>query len=237
MSIREKIKYLFSIIFILFFYLNAEAKPEVGRIVQLTGDVDLTDIDTGMKIVPGIGAKIHENHKIRTGNKAFMEILLNDNTKIFIRDLTIIQISSLKMKSDNPPTTINFNTGKIRIKLSKQFKNWNLLVKTNVAIIGVKDIDTDLGVITTDYESKLAVFEGEAYIANSNREIIKSYDVKVKEETSIKLNVPPMEPIVLPQEILDVWLDYYDVVDKNRIIIKDRQDTGIIDSILRKKKF
>ena len=237
MSIQGKIKYLFSIIIILFFYLNAEAKPEVGRIVQLTGDVDLTDIDTGIKIVPGIGAKIHGNHKIRTGNKAFLEILLNDNTKIFLRELSIIQISNLRMKADNPPTTINFNTGKIRINLSKQFKNWNLLVKTNVAVIGVRDIDTDLGIITTEYESKLAVFEGEAYIANSNREIIKSYDVKAREETGIMLNVPPMEPIVLPQEILDVWLDYYDVVDKNRIIIKNRQDTGIIDSILRKRKF
>jgi hypothetical protein len=234
---RKIFKYILTVLLIMSFYLNAEAKQEVGRIIQLTGDVDLTDVNSGMRIVPGIGAQIKEYHKIRTGAKAYMEILLNDNTKIFMRELSIIQISSLKMKSDNPPTTINFNTGKIRIYLSKQFNNWNLLVKTNVAVIGVKDVETDFGVITTNYETKLAVFEGESHIANSNREIIKSFNVKLKEETSIKLNMPPMEPVILPQEILDSWLDYYDVVDKDRIIIKGRQDIGIIDYILRKRKF
>jgi hypothetical protein len=237
MPIRKISKVVFSIILILSFYLNAEAKGEIGRITQLTGDVDLTDVNSGMRIVPGVGAQIKENYKIRTGAKAYLEILLNDNTKIFMRELSIIQISSLKMRTDNPPTTINLNIGKIRINFNKQFKSWNLLVKTSTAVIGVKDIETSLGIITTNYETKLAIFQGEAYIASSNRDIIKSYDVKMKEETSIKLNKPPAEPIVIPQEILDAWLDYYDIVDKDRIVIKGKQETGIIDDILRKRKF
>ncbi|MBN2403270.1 MAG: FecR domain-containing protein [Spirochaetes bacterium] len=236
--LHGKIRFIIlSSLLIVLFCTNAEAIPEIGKIIQLTGDVDLTDVNTGMRIVPGIGAKIQDNYKIRTGNKAYLEILLNDNTKIFIRELSIIQVSSLKIRSDDQPTTIIFSTGKIRIKINKQFKNWNLLVKTNPAIIGVKDIETDFGVITTDYETRSAVFTGEAHVANSNREIIKSYDVKLKEETSIKMNMPPMEPIVLPQEILDAWLDYYDVVGKDRIIIKGREDRGMIDYILRKRKF
>jgi hypothetical protein len=237
MPIQKISKVVFSILLVAFFYIDAEAKSEIGKIIQLTGDVDLMDMNSGMRIVPGIGAQIKENYKIRTGTKAYMEILLNDNTKIFMRELSIIQISSIKMKAGNPPTTINLNIGKIRINFNKQFKNWNLFVKTNAAVIGVKDIETSLGVITTNYETKLAVFEGEAYIANSNRDIIKSYDVKMKEETSIKVNMPPVEPIILPQEILDAWLDYYDIVDKDRIIIKGRHDAGIIDDILRKRKF
>ncbi len=237
MSIREMIRILCPVAISILFYVNAEAGSDIGKIIQLTGDVDLTDMNSGMRIVPGVGAQIKENYKIRTGAKAYMEILLNDNTKIFMRELSIIQISGIKMKADNAPTAINLNIGKIKINYGKRFKNWNLLIRTNTAVIGVKDIDTSLGIITTNHETKLAIFGGEAYIASSNRDIIKSYDVKMKEETSIKLNKSPLEPVVIPQEILDAWLDYYDIVDKNRIVIKGRQDTGIIDDILRKRKF
>lgn len=238
MPVARSIKYLLFIVFlILCIYINAEAKSEIGRIIQLVGDVDLTDINSGMRIVPGIGAQIQDSHKIRTGAKAYVEILLNDNTKIFMRELTIMQIGSLRMKAQNPPTSINLNSGKIRIKIDKSFSNWNLIIRTNVAIIGVKDVETDMGIVTTDVETKVAVFQGEVNIANSNRVIIKSFILKKKEETSIKQNMSPSEPVVLPQEIINSWLDYYDIVDKNRIVIKGTQDTGIIDSILRKRKF
>ena len=138
MHFKKAVISILSLVLCSALYLNAEAKPGIGRIIQLTGDVDLTDENTGIRIVPGVGSDIKENQKIRTGTKAYLEILLNDNTKIFMRDLTIIQIGRLKIKRDDPPTTINFSTGKIRINLSRQFNNWNLVVKTNVAIIGIK---------------------------------------------------------------------------------------------------
>ncbi|MFH0975618.1 MAG: FecR family protein [Spirochaetota bacterium] len=238
MPLSRLIKYLvFTAFLTAYFCFNAEAKSEVGKIIQVIGDVDLTDINSGIRIVPGVGSQIKEYHKIRTGAKAYIEILLNDNSKIFMRELSIIQIGSLRMKAQESPTSISLSTGKIRIKIDKSFSNWNLIIKTNVAIIGVKDIETDLGIITTDIETKAVVFEGEASAANSNRVIIKSFIVKKKEEISIKQNRSPSEPVVLPQEILDSWLDYYEVVDKNKIEIKGKQDTGIFDYILRKRKF
>ena len=121
--------------------------------------------------------------------------------------------------------------------INKKLRGRNLILKTNIAIIGVGDIQTDFAIITTDYQTKLAVFEGQVDIASSNRKLLKSYNVKSNEEVSIKQNTAPSEPIVLPQDILDSWLDYYYVVDKKKIMIKNKEETSIIDYILRKRQF
>ncbi len=227
------------LIFLLFIcasFLEAETKSGIGRIIQLIGDVDLSDINSQMRVVPEIGSQINEDQKIRTGLKSYVEILLNDNTKIFMRELSVIQIGSLRMKSDDPPAKIIFNIGKIRININKRISGRNMVIKTGSAVIGVKDMETDIAVITTNYETKAAVFEGRVDIASSNRDILKFYDLKKKEESGSQLNTPPTEPVILPQEILDYWLDYYDIDDR-RIMIKGREDGGIIDYLLRKRKF
>ena len=237
MLTRQLFKYLFIIIFFLSFNFISEARTELGKIVQISGDVDLTEINSDIRIVPGIGARILKDYKIRTGAKAYLEILLNDNTKIFMRELSIIQITGLKIKEDDPPTGIILSTGKIRINISKQSTGRNLIIKTITAVIGIKNTATDLAMIATNSETKLVVYEGRAEIASSNRNIVKSYELKKKEEVNIMLNTPPAEPVTLPQEVLDYWLDYYEIIDKNKIVVKGKQDSGFIDYILRKRKF
>ncbi len=230
-------KIIHILVIIIIFYLPVDANFRgLGKIIQVTGDVDLTGAKSGIRIEPGIGSMVPADYKIRTGSKSYIEILLNDNTKIFMRELSVMQISNLRSQIQDPPTGIRLYTGKVRIYINKQLKGRNLILKTNAAMIGVKDYETDLSVITTDYETKVSVLEGKADIASSNRDIIKSYELNKKEEASIKLNGAPSEPVILPLEILDSWLDYY-IIDKKRILVKGRQEGGIIDYILRKRKF
>ncbi|MBN2039967.1 MAG: FecR domain-containing protein [Spirochaetes bacterium] len=233
----KKILFLLSVLLLFNSGTNSYAAQSVGRIIQLTGDVDLTDEDSGSRIIAAIGTRLKTTQRIRTGMKSYAEILLFDNTKIFLRELSVLQITGIKNQSDDSPTKIKFDIGKLRLNIDKNFKGRNLIFKTNAAIIGVNDVQTDFAVITSEYQTKLAVFEGRAEIANSNRNIIKSFTVKTNEEVSIVRNSAPSEPVALPQDILDSWLDHYYVKDKRRILVKDKQETSILDYILRKRQY
>ena len=41
----------------------------------------------------------------------------------------------------------------------------------------------------------------------------------------------------MPQEILDSWMDYYEVADKNRIVIKGKEDRGFLIIFSGKENF
>ena len=114
--------------------LNLTARPSIGRIIQLTGDVDLTEIDSGIRIIASIGTRIKTTQRIRTGQKSYVEILLYDNTKIFLRELSILQITNIRNKKQNTPTEIKFHLGKIRINIDKELPGRNLILKTKYSL-------------------------------------------------------------------------------------------------------
>lgn len=228
-------KIVFIFLFLLSTWCNINAQTSLGKIIQITGDVDLTDIVSNTGFIPRIGTDIDKFHKIRTGKNSFVEILLNDGTKVFVREVSVLFITNLKTGENDPPTRIEVLTGKVRINVNRRGNDRSLILQTPTAFAGIPNIETDLGVITCSSETKFVIFQGRADIANSSQNIIKSYTLDKKEETTISRYQPPTEPVIVPPDILNSWLDYYDIEGTKRIIVRAREKEGIIDFILRKR--
>ena len=226
---------IFSLLVVAVTSIRSDAATELGKVIQIVGDVDITSLSTGRRFIPVVGAYIIRDHKIRTGKNSFIEILLNDGAKVFIREVTVLNISKLKLEETDAPGRIRILTGKVRVTLKNIFKSRALILKTPTAIIGVSG--TDFGVITSRDETKVVVFDGEIVLASSSRSIIKSLRLRPKEEVSIRKNKAPSKPVTVPPEVIKSWFNNYDVVDRKKIVFKGKKESGIIDIILRKKNF
>ncbi len=214
--------------------INSFAKP-VGKILELSGDIDITSMITGKRIIPEEGTVIDGNDKIRTGRKSFVSIVLNDGSKLFIREISVLYVQDIKLKLTDQPTRIQIITGKLRVIAAKTMKGNSLVVYTPTAIAGVRG--TDFGIIATQLETRVVIFQGKVEVANKDKNILKSYILKDREETKVTYQQPPEAPVVVPDYILSKWFDTYSIDEKKNIIIKRKQEDGLLDRLLRKKDF
>jgi len=212
--------------------INSFAKP-VGKILELSGDIDITSMKTGKRIIPEEGTVIDGNDKIRTGRKSFVSIVLNDGSKLFIREISVLYVHDIKLNLTDQPTRIQIITGKLRVIAAKTMKGNSLVVYTPTAIAGVRG--TDFGVIATQLETRVVIFQGKVEVANKDKNILKSYILKDREETKVTYQEPPEAPVVVPDYILSKWFDIYSIDEKTNIIIKRKQDDSLLDQLLRKK--
>lgn len=217
-------------------YSAIRAEQNVGKIIQLVNDVDITSLTTGNRVVPDIGFLINTDHKIRTGKYSFVEILLNNGTRLQLKDISVINVSSLKMEKNDEPTRVRLLTGKVRVSLKRIFRDGHsLILKTPTAIAGVRG--TDFGVIASLLETKVIVFEGKLDIASSSAENLKSLQMRDRDECDIKKDKAPSNLRKVPANLLDTWFERYDIDERNRIIQKRSKDEGILDDILRKRQY
>jgi len=220
----------------LFITTTIQAQQTVGRIIQVVNDVDVSSLTTGRKEVPSIGFQVHTDHKIRTGKRSFVEILLHNGTRVQLKDISVLNISTLRTEADGQPTRMRLLTGKVRVSLKKVFgKGHSLILKTPTAIAGVRG--TDFGVIASLLETKVIVFEGSLDIASTSQNVLKSYQLRDREESDIVKDRAPARPRVVPAELIDSWFDRYDIDEENRIIDKRSAEGGILDGILRKRHY
>ena len=212
------------------------AQNNVGKIIQVVNDVDITSLTTGIKTLPTIGSGINTDQKIRTGKRSFVEILLNNGTRIQMKDVSVLNISALKTEKEDPPTRMRLLTGKVQVSVKKLFRDGHtLILKTPTAIAGIRG--TEFGVIASLSETKIIVFSGDLDVASSNQNIIKSFQMRSREESDILKDRPPSRPRIVPEEMINTWFDQYDIDESNRIILKKPAGEGFIDSILRKRKY
>ncbi len=214
--------------------INSFAKP-VGKILELSGDIDITSMKTGKRIIPEEGTVIDGNDKIRTGRKSFVSNVLNDGSKLFIREISVLYVQDIKLKLTDQPTRIQIITGKLRVIAAKTMKGNSVVVYTPTAIAGVRG--TDFGIIATQLETRVVIFQGKVEVANKDKNILKSYILKDREETKVTYQQPPEAPVVVPDYILSKWFDTYSIDEKKNIIIKRKQDDSLLDQLLRKKDF
>ncbi len=214
--------------------INSFAKP-VGKILELSGDIDITSMKTGKRIIPEEGTVIDGNDKIRTGRKSFVSIVLNDGSKLFIREISVLYVHDIKLNLTDQPTRIQIITGKLRVIAAKTMKGNSVVVYTPTAIAGVRG--TDFGIIATQLETRVVIFQGKVEVANKDKNILKSYILKDREETKVTYQQPPEPPVVVPDYILSKWFDIYSIDEKTNIIIKRKQDDSLLDQLLRKKDF
>ncbi|MCU0821279.1 MAG: FecR family protein [Spirochaetes bacterium] len=230
-------KILFSLLFVLTIFPDVRAEEPCGNIIQLNGDVDITDTRANREVAISSGMPVYSNYRIRTGSRSYAEVILMDGTKLFIYEGSVIRVANLRIKKGDQPTRINVLAGKVRLNANRPVEGRTLIVETSTAIAGVPSVETDFGIITTRYETRAAVFNGRLDIANSNRMIIKLYTLVKKEESVIQMDLPPTEPVALPENILDSWLNYYDIIGGDRIAVKRNVSDGIIGHILKKRDF
>ncbi|MCX7679145.1 MAG: FecR family protein [Spirochaetes bacterium] len=229
-------KAIYGVIFSFLYLSYAFSAEPVGKIIQLINDVDVTSLTSGEKIIPQVGFILKADHKIRTGKRSYAEILLNNGTRIQMRDISVLNISSLKDEQNEEPTRLKLLTGKVRVSVKKVFhKGHTLIVKTPTAIAGIRG--TEFGIIATINETKIIVFSGSLEVASSNPKIIKSYLLKDREESDIPKDSPPTSPRAVPEHILNTWFDRYDIDERNRIIDKTKGNEDLIDTILRKRTY
>lgn len=221
-----------------FFFISSAAPAEqnVGKIIQLVNDVDVTSLTTGEKTAPGIGFLINTDHKVRTGKRSFVEILLNNGTRIQVKDVSVINISTIKIEKTDQPTRVRLLTGKVRVSMKKIFRDGHsLILKTPTAIAGVRG--TDFGVIASMLDTKIIVFEGRLDIASSSPSVLKSHEMRDRDECHIEKDREPTPPRIVPENLLETWFDRYEINESNRIILKQSGKEGVLDSILRKRKY
>lgn len=230
-------KIIISFLFIIMIYADGRSEESYGNIIQFNGDVDIMDTRSNKDITITSGMQIYSNYSIRTGSKSYAELLLMDGTKIFMHGSSVVRVVNLRFKKTDQPSRVNVLAGKVRINANRPVEGRTLIVETSTAIAGVPSVETDFGIIATRYETRAVVFEGRLDIANSNRMIIKSYTLMKKEESVIQMDMPPTEPLALPQNILDSWIDYYEIVGGDRISVKGKSEDGIIGHILKKREF
>ncbi|MBP7582444.1 MAG: FecR domain-containing protein [Spirochaetes bacterium] len=216
--------------------LPVYAQQGVGKIIQLVNDVDITSLTTGKRIVPEIGFIVHTDHKIRTGKRSFVEILLDNGTRLQLKDISVLNVSSLKLTKNDEPTRLRLITGKVRVSLKKIYRDGHsLILKTPTAIAGVRG--TDFGVIASQFETKVLVFEGKLDIASSNASILKSQQLGERDECDIVKDREPSNVRKLPSNLVDTWFERYEIDARNRIIRKRAENEGILDDILRKRQY
>jgi hypothetical protein len=227
-----------AVIILIFFFMcccPAFAGKKLGKLIQIVGDVDITSLTTGKKMIPEIGDYVESDHKIRTGNKSYVEILLNEGTTLMMKEISVLNIAMVKMREADPPSRIRLLTGKLRIILKSVYDETSMVVKTHTAIAGVRG--TDFGIIAAQNETKIVVFEGRVEVGSENKEVIKTYVIGEKEEITVRKNLAPMPPVTVPNEMLRLWFDNYDVDERSGLIIQKQKEEGLIDKILRKKVY
>lgn len=94
----------------------------------------------------------------------------------------------------------------------------SLVFKTRTAII--KSVCVTMNIISSNVETGIFVYKGEAGFANIDPSIIDAFIVKSGFETFLQKNSPPLTPGKVQISLRSSWLQrYYLTKDKERIII------------------
>lgn len=209
---------------------------QMGRVVAVTGDADITSVSTGEKFTPTVGSIVKREHRIRTGRRSLLELQLDDGTKIIMREVTVLNVLTIKTRDKEPPTKVRLFTGKARLVTGKLFATRTLVVKTPTAVAGVRG--TDFGVLASALETRIVVFKGTIDVASSAERIIKSYQVEAGEEIRVAKNSPPDIPRKVPDRLFNAWFDSYDIDESGDILRREPdKNPSIIDKLLRKKTY
>lgn len=207
----------------------------LGKIINMEGDVDITSLSTGTNYIAANETKIRRDYKIRTGKRSFAEILLNDGTRIIMKDVTVINIMNLKLGENDPPAKVRVLTGKVRIIMKNGFNSRAMIIKTPTAVIGTRR--ADIGFIVSNKETKVVSFSGEVEVANVDNQILKTYVLWDREESDVQDQLAPNKPRTVPTEDLQDWFDFYIINESSGFIEHKYREEGIIDKLLRKKEY
>lgn len=218
----------------------AETTEVIGRITFIKGEVDLISLKDGSRVKAVKGNAITISHEIRTSIRSFCRVILIDNVKIEIGAFSIVNIRPLFGALDadaeaniDIPMSVRMLAGKIRINMpSGQYSSKKkFILKTPTMIAGVKG--THFAAIATVDDARLVVFEGRVQVANRSPTIRTSYVLKKRQEIRIREGLEPERPQFVPDDLLENYLDNYEITKQQKIRRRIREPNTIIDKMLR----
>ncbi len=224
-----------TIFLIIVFSRSLLLSNEVGKIIQLYGYVERSSIAAGERYKTELGTAVKFGQRLKIGKDSYAEVLLNNGTSIYIKEISSLNFFQVRMKKKDPPTKIKLNYGKIKVTSKKIFNDRSLILTTPTAVLSVAD--ANFSVIAGEFETRVLVYTGKVGAANINPGLRKAFVVFNGEEISIRKNAPPSIPISVPESAKKFWFDYYHITGDKRFIVKTPRNEGIIDWILRKRDF
>ena len=86
---------------------------EVGKVIQIHGDVERSSITTGKRYFIEYRSPLLYGQKIKTGPRSHVEILLANGTSVLIKEKSSVFFFSLRMKK----TSLQQKSGLLMVKL------------------------------------------------------------------------------------------------------------------------
>ena len=199
----------------------------IGKILTSTGTIKKTNINCEKESCDDRKYGIYSGERIITGENSKINIILKDGTAIILYSNSDILIDQVRLRDRDKPTIINFESGKIKIIQKNNYLDTSLLIKTTVAII--KSVNSELSVVTSENETALFVYNGEAGFANINSSVVEAFLLNEGDESFISKDTPPARPVKVKKILRSSWISrHFITADKKRILKYDRK-SGIAD--------
>lgn len=219
--------------------LAAQNALIVGRISSILGDVDVLDLDGKNPQKAKIGFAITDKQQIRTGSRSKVLLSLVDGSRLEIFDFSVINIKTISTSETNLsllPIVVRMLSGKIRLQVQNvTFAEKKFFLKTPTLVAAVRG--TEFSCIATLKEARLAVHSGNVEVANRSPSLPNSVILGPRQEVRVLEGRDPDRLRFLPPEILENYLEHYEITKAQKIIRRIRETDTFFDKIFRKKSF
>ena len=141
------------------------AKTEVA-VTRAIGDVKVLLKGSKSWVRPYLGMVLREKDKIKTGEGAKVELLLDERNKVWVTEKSEIEVSKLDKsnKKGEKESEVSLILGKIKTKINLLKPKNKFYIRTPTAVISIRG--TELAVEVTEKESKVMVFAGSVDVTN-----------------------------------------------------------------------
>ena len=179
-----------------------------AKVEMVIGKAEYRELSSAAWKELTINTQLSENHRIRTGKNSKITLILEDGSKLTLKNLVVLDIKKLKATSEQKESSFKIFYGKVKAVVKKlKRKKDKFTIFTPTAVVGVRG--TTLGVSVRDEDkSKVVVFSGEVEVKNRNEEIEAApVIVKSFETTVIEKDKPPEKPKPADAKTFEEWVE------------------------------
>lgn len=157
--------------------LNSFADVEIGRIVNLRGEVLRSNAAMGVEAQPlKAGAQLYAGDQLVSSQRSFARILMKDETLFQVGPETTFVVEKFDFKQKNDrQATYNLVAGRLRSVFTQKAKENELFIKTPTASMGIRgtEILSDVYRVDGEVRTDIALLSGnlDVMTQGSNQEI------------------------------------------------------------------
>jgi hypothetical protein len=204
---------VFFLVLSLTFSLSSYSNDEIGRVVNLRGEVLRSNAEMGVQDQPlKPGAQLFVGDLLISGQRSFARILMKDETLFQVGPETTFAVEKFDFKEKNDrQATYNLVAGRLRSVFTQKAKENDLYIKTPTASMGIRgtEILSDVYLMDGEVRTDIALLSGrlDVITPDANQALKKiSLQPGFVYETKIDLKqqiVQGSDARRLPQEMLN----------------------------------